>query len=744
MHKCFMKGLSMSQLFFEKYANFDRINEPVRVSIPFEKGAVTNLDNLQIYNDKGIAPLQHRALGFWGDGSVKWAKVDFMVDLPANKSTRYNYDFNGKKQDSPFKLKQAEDILIIENGAVSLALGNAAGKTPFENFALGDFSLNKIDGPYMLDDAGKKHTAALTGPWQVEEDGAVMLKLNAKGKHKSPDNTNYMDFILSVSVYANTPWFEVGYRIINRLEPEFCFVKKIALDFHFAEPGESRHLATSNYLSDIRTETGEKDLRFMIDADYLCFDGNEQTPETFYGTFFADWNSKNGGICATLYQAYQNFPKALTVGKDFMSVEILPEEYGQIKYYRGMAKNHTLFLHLHGADADIMGLNKRSLMLQSMDKPVLPAEVYEKSGCFPNFFPQNKWMPFETQLLNIADQRGKAYGLLHWGDCPDSGYSAQGRGGGDHVWTNNEYDMPFAAIQLFARCGKRRMLDYALVSGAHWVDIDVIHHSDDPLRLGGQVEHSKDHVTGPVEISHQWVEGLFAYYYQTGDQFAYDTVIGIGNNIKRHLSQPRFQKKGGVNARETGWALRALTALYLETNDESWLEQAEFIVSHFTVWKETFGGWFAPYTDHTTVRVPFMISIAVASLMRYYRVRPSVEIKTMITEAMDDLIENALLENGMFYYKELPSLARPGGNPILLEALACAYELTGDEKYLEAGIPLFLQKMKPSGAGAGKKEKIQDGVLMAGTGPKGFAQSFYPLAYYYFHLCKTKLLKTVM
>jgi len=731
----------MSELYFEKYANFDRINEPVRVSIPFKKGAVASLDSLQIFNDEGIAPLQHRGLGFWNDGSVKWAKVDFMANLPANKSAVYDYDFNGKKQNSAFKLKEAGDILEIENGCKTLILGNTAGKTPFINFAQGSFSLSKIDGPYILDNTGEKHTAILTEPWQIEEEGAVMLKISAKGKHKG--TTDYMDFILTLCIYANTSWFEVGYRIINRMDAEFTLIKKIAIDLHFdGDLCDSRSIATSNYLSDIKTETGERNLRQMIDADYLLYSANEHIPETFYGTFFADWNSKNrGGICATHYQAYQNFPKALSVSKDLLSIEILPEEYGTLKYYRGMAKNHTLFFHLHSGTENMENINKRSLMLQHMDKPILPVSVYEESGCYPNFFPKKKWPAFEATLMQMADNRGRAYGMLHWGDCPDMGYSQQGRGNGDYVWTNNEYDLPIAAMQLYARSGVRRMLDYVLVCGAHWVDIDVCHHDPDPLRHGAQVEHSRDHVTGNVEISHEWVDGLFAYYYQTGDRFAYETVIGIGHNIMRHLDEPRYHQKGGINARETGWALRALITLYIETNNDSWLKHADFIVSHFTSWKDTYGGWFSPYTDHTNVRVPFMISIAVVSLMKYYRVKADENIKTMIIEAMDDLIENALLENGLFYYKELPGLSRSNTNPITMEALACAYELTGDEKYLRAGIANFKHHLSRKDSGPGKKDKIKDGVLLGGPGPKGFAQTFPPLTFYYYHMSNTEILK---
>jgi len=742
----------MSKLYFEKYANFDRINEPVRVSIPIKKGEVTALDKLRIIDSSATdtAVSQARALGYWGDGSIKWAKVDFMANLPANKDAMYGFDFNGttgKVTTSPIKLDAKDDTLAIDNGCINLTFGNKAGAAPFHSLRHIDFYLGQeqIDGPYIFDDNNIKYNAMLNTPWTIEENGPVLVKLSAAGTHKSHSNAEYMDFIITVTVYANTPWFEIGYRIINKQEPDYSFIKKIAFDLHFDKEAHGTHsIATSNYLSNIKTESGEQNLHFMIDADYLISDANEHIPEVFYGTFFADWNSKKGGICATLYQAYQNFPKAFTINKSIMSIQLLPEDYESLKYYRGMAKNHTLFLHLHSGDEPIDSINKRSLMLQHTDKPILPAYVYEESGCYPRFFAKNKWPDFESLLIGMADNRGKAYGILHWGDCPDSGYSQQGRGGGDYVWTNNEYDFPYAAMQLYARTGIRRMLDYALTAAAHWVDIDVCHYDHDPLKHGAQIEHSKDHVTGNVEISHEWVEGLFAYYYQTGDKFTYDTAIGIGQNIMRHLDEPRYQKKGEVNARETGWALRALTAIYLETNDKSWLKHADFIVSHFKSWKETYGGWFAPYTNHTVVRVPFMISVAVASLMRYYWVKPDESIKAMIIDAMDDLLENAVLDNGMFYYKELPSLNKPGPNPIPLEALACAYELTGDEKYLQAGVPLFMLKMKSLEGAGRKKDKIPGGLLQAGPGPKAFAQSFYPLAYYYYHVSNTGILKALI
>jgi hypothetical protein len=149
-----------------------------------------------------------------------------------------------------------------------------------------------------------------------------------------------------------------------------------------------------------------------------------------------------------------------------------------------------------------------------------------------------------------------------------------------------------------------------------------------------------------------------------------------------------------------------------------------------------YGLWLSPYTDNVEIRVVFMIAIAVGSLMRYYMVCHSEEIKAdikrMILTSVDDLIENARLDSGLFYYKELPGLQRLGNNPCVLEALSIAYELTGDKKYIEAGLPtlkfVVAQRMPRISL---EKRIAEDSVLVGSTGTKGFAQMMVPVTKFY-------------
>lgn len=741
----------MIELIFEKLSRYSRIAEPCSVAIPFAQGVLRDPADGVVLDGEKPVPLQTRVTATWPDGSIKWLLVHFLADLPGNQKKHFCFDIHKSSDavpDNPVSIIDSDGRPTLRTGALTLTLCNPGEKGIFYS-AKGDafsFKKDEFKGPLIYSSEGEPWCAEVGEKgWEIMEKGPVRAVLETKGKHRHPSGRMWMDYVLRLYAFAGKPWIQIEYQILNKEKGAEQKIQGIELNF---APGQGNSLpvqtalATSNYLSDIRKGTGENRLHFRIDADYLLYDANEHIPETMYGTFWADWNHRErGGVCATLYQAYQNFPKALEVGGTQLQIGILPKEGDGIPFIQGVAKTHRLFLQFHGPEATPEELNIRSLQFQMPDRPVIKPEVYRDAGVFENLFLEYKIHKVERKLFNMADSRAKAYGMLHWGDALDMGYTLQGRGNGELVWTNNEYDFPHAAMLMYARTAERRMLDYMLVAAQHWMDVDICHYSEDELRLHGQIEHSAKHATGRVSPCHEWVEGLLDFYHQTGEPSAYEAAIGIGENVVKLLKQPRYQGEGGINARETGWALRSLVALYKETHDDRWLEPAETIVGHFEKWKEEYGGWLAPYTDHTTIRVPFMIAVAVNSLMRYYRVRPQERIKNMVVEAVRDVVENSRLENGLFYYKELPSLRRLGNNTLILEALAYAYEFTGEPEFLNAGLPTFHQAISSGSGGGGNKKKEGDAVVTGGPGPKGFAQAFHAIAYYYRTVVEAGLIK---
>ena len=758
----------MITLTFEKIYLKERKMEPCSVAIPVKKGTLKSTKGIVVAKDGLETVSQTKATSYWEDGSIRWIFVRFLANLPGNKGTSYELYLNREEFLEDRKTRNLEHLTktkdnLNTNNDVLEDIPALTVRKESENYTIQtggfEFTTNTGKGGFFKEvifGDTKYHESQFKAPllkidkkglcefnlhqFRIVEEGPVCVILEGVGEHTIEEQSYKVT--IQLTAYAGKPWIEVAYRLFNTsnqaLPIEYLNYEILAKNQIYAKNEKNVEVtrtcvATSNYrTSYLVSEEGET-VSKKVDAEDLLYEANEHIAEVFYGTMFADYNTVEGGVCATIYQAQQNYPKAVEASKQGIKISLVPENATKIIMQSGMAREQKLLLHFHSADEDLKELNNRSLIYQMPDRPQLDSKVYSDSKTFHDVFVDKKIQKVELSLIAKADSHSRCYGMLNWGDSPDPGYTTQGRGGGLPVWTNNEYDFPHACALMYVRTGTRRFLDYLLVAGRHWMDVDVCHYSDNPLYFGGQWEHTNNHVlNSEVVCSHQWVEGLIDYYHFTGDEESYKTAIGIGENILRLLETPMFQQKGEINARETGWAMRSLVALYKETHEERWLVKCDWIVGHFEDWEKEYGYWLSPYTDNTAIRVVFMISIAVGSLMRYHRIRPSENIKSMILRAVDDLIENCYMDNGLFYYKELPSLKRLGNNTIILEALTICYELTGDEKYLTYGLMTFELATRDQNASMGGSKKIiEDSVIGPGPGTKNFAQSFLPLVTYY-------------
>lgn len=781
----------MVEIYFDKLYRYPRIAEPCSIAIPVREGELKNAENVCVTQDGKALPVQAKVTSRHADGSVRYLFVRFMADLPANKGTSVFCDFDGKDRSTErgVLINETSGGIEVDTGSIKFSVENNSSGI-FKQIDDGNkhYTAENFEGPYLKDQDGNNYAVSI-GQWRVVESGQVCAVIEAKGSNIlncCKENGKHIDFEVRITAYAGKPWIEVAYRIINTSMEELkiaslVFYAKAASDsiidahmrtMNFEEKPDSTGcgdamtdntdstgpvfhtrgtheldlfdekapvsgvrtlVGSSNYKTDFYIGRDGEEVSRYIDDTMLLKEANEHYAEVLYGTFMADRTDSEGGLCITVFQAQQNYPKAVKSEKNGIAVMLVPEGIGKVVMQSGMAREQRFLMHFHPAEETILELDNRSLIYQMPDRPFIDPDVFRKSGVMMDVFPEKLNDDVEIALIGRADSHARCYGMLNWGDSWDPNYTQQGRGNGKTVWSNNEYDYPHSCALQYARTGIRRFLDYLIVSAQHWMDVDVCHYSDNPLRIGGQWEHTAGHcMNGIMVCSHEWVEGLLDYYHFTGDERGLETALGIGDNILRLLDTPMYAKPGEANARETGWALRALTALYVETHDNKWTVKCEWIIDSFKKWEEEYGYWLAPYTDNTAIRVGFMISVAVGSVMRYYRVFPRQDIKDMIIRAVDDLIENCMLGCGLFYYKELPSLQRLGNNTLLLESLAIAYELTGDAKYLEPGLKTFKRAIDSKTASTnGVKRIADDAVICSGDSPKGFAQSFIPLITYY-------------
>ena len=787
----------MIEVKLDKLYRYERKAEPCFVGFPLPQGKLYEKEQVVLYDARKRLPLQTKVTGRHEDGSIKFLFLRFLADLPANKGVTLECEFE-KREDSeeydfsPLEVVKSEGGYVVstteeESGTrFSFGVADFADSLFTELEAHGNkWGAAQIEGPLLKNKMGDICGIRL-GMWKIVESGPVCIILRNSGTHVDDKGMEGPAFEMKLTAYAGKSWVEVSYRLINNTEDAFE-IQRLELDLwrdlsqkdrvdgsayvakqidstgcgdaqtdgaseresvihapnteaaekaaEFAPVSQVRTMAaSSNYKTDYLIGKAGECVGRTIDANWLIQEANEHFSEVFYGTFFADCTDEKGGVAASIFQAHQNYPKAVLAGEGGIRVMLVPEGVETIRLQSGMSREQKCLLHFHAADLPIRRINDRSTIYQMPDRAYVSPEVHAQSGVWPEIFAKKLDPMVEQNLISRADAHGRAYGMLHFGDSYDSNYTTQGRGGGRLVWCNNEYDYPHACALLFVRTGVRRFLDYNIASCSHWMDVDVCHFHKNPIYVGGQWEHTAGHCENGVMVcSHEWVEGLLDYYHLTGDERGLETAIGIGENVERLLELPMYAKAGEANARETGWALRTLTALYVETNDKRWLSKCERIINDFRVWEEQYGHWLAPYTDSTLIRVGFMISIAIGSLMRYYRVFPDPELKAMMLRAVDDLVENCYVKEwGVFYYKELPSLNRVGGNTLLLEALATAYDLSGDKRYLEYGKITFKNAIGEKQALAGgAKRREENAVLVGNVSSKNFAQSMIPISTFY-------------
>jgi hypothetical protein len=722
----------MSTISFDKLSMYDRPAEPVTLAIPFGRGILQDAEVVSLYDGEQKLSRQIRVTATWDDDSVKWLLVQVMPNLPGNEPHQLRFETEGGEPTSmtgpTIKVSEQDDVVSVDTGALQVEIGKGCSGL-FKSLILNgkDTLHDAVSGFEITDADGVTYTTSGDAIDQVRvvDAGPLRTEVEVCGTHQAENGDKLFDYVVRFAFWAGKPWVEVEYQFINREPSGDTILKAIGLRVRPEECAEPRlALGEGYYRTSIKEGPGES----LLDQDTILYQAVEHVLETFYGDFWADWCDASGGVAVTQFQAHQNFPKRLKVDSTGIDVDIFPDSQPPVNIIQGVAKTHRFLFHFHDADVSLDDICVRSLQFQMPDIAMLPESVYRDAAVWENLFPDRLCRPIESALIDMADNRARGLGMIHWGDGPDAGYTQQGRGKGDLVWTNNEYDFPHAMYLLFAKTGERRFRDIATVAAQHWVDVDFCHHSDDPLKMGGQPIHTANHVTGGVTPSHEWTEGLLDFYHFTGRREGLDKAVSIADNMLRHLESPKFKNAGGFAARETGWAMRGLVGVYQETREQKYLSACDAIAEQFMDWKKEWGAFLAPYTSHTQVRVPFMIAIAVNALARYHAVTGDERVETLIVEEMRDLMTHCVMPDGRFFYKELPSLNRRAGGSREMEALCHAFRISKDELFLNQA-SLMMDTMAEKGfshGGGGGKTIAGDGIVFGGAGPKTFASFYVP------------------
>jgi hypothetical protein len=303
---------------------------------------------------------------------------------------------------------------------------------------------------------------------------------------------------------------------------------------------------------------------------------------------------EKGAIAATVDKFWQNFPKALEVHGNDLSVGLFPRQYNDVyELQGGEQKTHTIYLQFFAPGEDLAepGWVHDRLI------PRATAEWYADSKAICYLSPLNHDTNVECRELIDSVISGRQsffarreiideYGWRHFGDLY-ADHEAVGHTGPQPLVAhyNNQYDVIYGAVVQYLRGADRRWFELMADLARHVIDIDIYHtRKDGPKYNGGLFWHT-DHYLDAATATHRtyskaslkvrdsssygggpsneqnYTSGLLHYYYLTGDETARDAVLSLGNWVIA-MDENSRQPFGSIDRRPTGLASSTASPSY--------------------------------------------------------------------------------------------------------------------------------------------------------------------------------------
>jgi hypothetical protein len=462
------------------------------------------------------------------------------------------------------------------------------------------------------------------------------------------------------------------------------------------------------------------------------------------------------GIAVAVQNFWQQFPKALAVAADgTMKIGLFPARYAaNFPFRSGEHKTHEI---LFDFASDATDPNRREAVAKAFDDPLRlepTAAWFAKTRALGGLLPEDMehYAAYEARNLSaigifapgvkpgasIFSRREKTdfYGWMDFGDVPIDFENDSGQWG-------MKYDLDMQFARQWARTLRPEWWRLFRDASRHHCDIDVHHQPHYPANhyvKGGTWAHSlhsEPGIKNPNRNYNQFTKDLAfgclaaaARHHLTGDWQARDVVIEQAENaLARAMSvqaDPGL-KNNRLGVRGDACTLNRLMAGYMMTGDERYLERARWTIRDCR--------YDGKPADSQPVKL-WSSAFYMMALARYVEAFPEdAEARQWLLAHLETLRASCWEKDGVFqgfYYIVTP---QPDGsivgektsghyNIMAADALAIAFRLTGDRRFIEAarkcfdygvteGPPTYFQIQSANGATHGGFFMAEDVSLRA-------------------------------
>ncbi len=442
------------------------------------------------------------------------------------------------------------------------------------------------------------------------------------------------------------------------------------------------------------------------------------------------------GVTVAVRHFWQNYPKSITYKQNTLSLGLWPlggkwppDATENYHFRGGTHKTYEILLRFYQkskptlkakklvecfnnplfaiappawyADTKVLGLTAPK-GLTSRDKVVAEAlQRYEKLQACKVHLEESEEQHEKYPPSTIYTEREKLgegldwYGWMDFGDIPWGGREGEG------AYSSGHYDWPYGLLLQFLRTGDYAFFKLGEEMSRHRMDIDQYHTDRGSFYLNHFQwnefgNHDRSREPWEPNPSHTWVQGLILYHLLTGDKKAREAALEVG------AAATSYWKKipGSAELRIQGWSIENLLALYQLTGSQEYLDLA------INVYRKKTTPFIAPegYIGDPTDLNIFQHVLVLEPLIKLDLVINDEDLRDNILKILDFLV-NKVYRGGKSYAEDMyqqmylpfslnikTGFSRgtaPGYNFMTSNALAYAYMVTGNTKYLKPARQLF-------------------------------------------------------
>jgi hypothetical protein len=671
---------------------------PVTHGVPFAPGQVlpSQLDRVKLRNGlEQRVPMQTRPLAFWPDGSVKWLLLSFQGH-PGPYSLVLS-DCTEEMPKVPLVRQVDQRSFVVDTGRLEMDLnlltGVQADKVIVDGHGVGpsafDLAVTYTNGQRLsLKDS-------VLDEVRLIENGNERAVLWMRG-HYLRDGRPDLEFTWQWYFHRDQPVALVDVAFTNRLGMK---VELSDVRFHVSGdygrllglPADGGLAAATKDVSVVAEELQCYDLEgvaetwSLVQSDDRTYTVHHDGGDANKGVRFPGWltlSNKDAGssdmtFVAAVRHFWQQAPKSVAVTDSGVEFGLWAAEADQVlQVANGFQKTHQVMLgwvkpdeapvwqallsqpYLLVVDPHYLA-GTQALGVLSLPNPLLSqafplGSIYERSV-----------LSTYHGYLEKREQRSE-YGMESFGDDTFQ----WGYGPVYTFWSNQEYDHHYGFLLQYLRGQDERFWQLGDQAALHYRDVDVIHHSTNPLHVGAPRAHNTKHVVdegwypdhnlGGVSVTHAWVEGLWLHYLLTGDELTHEAARQASDWFVAEIGRGRWG--AGGPERGPGWSLIALTGAYRATSDERYLLAAQKVAEEVYSHQDPVRGVYSvPISEQRSYEggTTFMTGIMGRGLAHLYLETGDQRAALATARLYDWLTREARYQDNQFLYKQAPNWRRP-------------------------------------------------------------------------------------